>query len=103
MSEPQPETVARMVAEARQRIENLSVKRVVAEIEEASSRRLRSWWAGCFRCEDGFEMVSLRRERTVSDGSFRWESMILGARGALLLRHPDLGARPPRAGGRGPE
>jgi rhodanese-related sulfurtransferase len=34
VSEPQPETVAQMVAEARQRIENLSVKRVVAEIEE---------------------------------------------------------------------
>ena len=34
MTEPQPETVAQMVAEARQRIENLAVKRVVAEIEE---------------------------------------------------------------------
>jgi rhodanese-related sulfurtransferase len=34
MSESQPETVARMVAEARLRIENLPVKRVVAEIEE---------------------------------------------------------------------
>ena len=34
MAKPQPETVARMVAEARQRIENLSVKRVVVEIEE---------------------------------------------------------------------
>ncbi len=34
MAKPQPETVARMVAEARQRIENLSAKRVVAEIEE---------------------------------------------------------------------
>ncbi len=33
MSESQPETVGRMVAEARERVENLSVERAAAEIE----------------------------------------------------------------------